>query len=381
MGETEKGSKIPEDKTHAFDANAYRYISVFFITAGALMFKYPRIFRFFCNDPSGSLDGINKTLSLNMAFWGFIALFYFFGGSTNPPSRDPEPTENSADSPCASENAASKSLTNMQLIRLAWERVFAASPLFLPQGVLPNGLLVGGASVLFLILVISLGNVRSGMHLSAFRLSSFEGVFQNETLAILGVLLAFVLLWALLLGPFVKGCTYGRLWDQAKEGRFSNNGLLSDGRKNYPRLFDFHLVVIGTGMFLAGVSMVLYMGGIWLAAAGHVTTVCLAACGFVLLGIAPSAILLGSYGYFVMGYLTQGHAFWDSFDRGWRVMTSANWRGFKLMGVAMVGLGAAGLVLLVLGVIGTVLLWLFGAVYLPALSIAYVQEIERSPLD
>jgi len=286
-----------------------------------------------------------------------------------------------------------------RLIRSAWSRTLAAWPLLLAQGafvVATWALVIGGAMVALVPLVLRFRADHPGMSVKDLQPSEIGSLMSPAVLGGLAILFALFLAWIFLIGLFVKGGTYGRLWNQAIQGDFTIKGFMADGAMIFPGLLGYQCVMLGVGLVLFDLACGVFLLGALLVKNGHGIAALLAAVaggGVVLLVLIPLALMAASYGYLVLAHLTHGQGLWDSFRRGWVTLRSSQWRGLKLMGSVLAVL-TLGMLVILLGLevlkMVPVVKWfamafrvgfnlafgVFWSVYIPALSIVYIHETE-----
>jgi hypothetical protein len=286
-----------------------------------------------------------------------------------------------------------------RLIRSAWDRTLSAWPLLLAQGAFVLAtwtIVIGGLMVTVLPLALRFLDAHPGVKIKDLQPSEIGALMSPEVLVGLAILFVLFLAWIFLIGLFVKGGTYGRLWNQAIQGKFTFKGFMADGARIFPGLLGYQCVMLGVGLLLFVLACGLFLVCFLLLRGGHGLMALLAAIvggGVALLVLIPLMLMATSYGYLVLAHLTQGQGLWESFRRGWVSLTASQWRGLKLMGsvvaVLVVGMLVISLGLEVLRIVPVVkwfaiafkvgfnlVFGVFWAVFLPAISIAYIHETE-----
>lgn len=290
-------------------------------------------------------------------------------------------------------------MTYGALLSLAWKRTLAAWPLLVVQGVFmaATAVFVFASAVAVLApLVLRFEKDHPGLKFQDLRGDALASLVTPQALGGLLVLAALVILWLFLIGLFVKGGTYGRLWDQAKTGVFSLKGFWGDGASLFVPLLGYQTVSMGLVLALA---LPVLTGGVLVVAlgkSGHGVGALLALLVgvLVLLLVCVPLLLVGAcYLYLVLAHLTGGDGVWEAFRGGWKTLRRDDARALKLLGgvlgVSVAAMFAVGLFFGILELIPVVkyLAWVakpllnvaFGAfwsVYLPALTVAFLHEAE-----
>jgi hypothetical protein len=286
-----------------------------------------------------------------------------------------------------------------RILRTAWDRTLGAWPLLLVQGgfAIATWVIFFGAIIAAVVpLVLRLQKEHPGMSLKDFQASELGSLFSPAVLGGFLVLAGLFFAWMFLIGLFIKGGTYGRLWNQVREGAFSFKGFMADGVTLFPRFMLYQCVALAGWLLLAAPAFGVGVVGAILAKGGHgvgALLMIVLGLGFLLLVLVPAMVVLASYLLYVLAHLSRVDGVMDSFRRGWATLKATEWRGLKLMGsvlvVTVVGMIVFAGVFEILNLIpilkwfvmiprllfnlGVGALW---AVFMPALSIAYLHETE-----